>query len=97
MKLLTMAALAALLSTGTAVAQETGSTGGAGSDPATYLAGPNISKFYTDETRTTVRPPAEFKKVWEEMNDADRADIKRVCSQNRDVSYNPLCTNVSAM
>ena len=66
-------------------------------DAPTYLAGPNVSKFYTDDSRKTVRPPAEFKKVWDEMNDVDRADIKRVCFQNRDVSYNPLCTNVSGM
>jgi hypothetical protein len=97
MKPLTAATLAILLSTGMAVAQEsTGQSSGA-PDAPTYLAGPNVSKFYTDDSRKTVRPPAEFKKVWDEMNDVDRADIKRVCSQNRDVSYNPLCTNVGAM
>ena len=62
-----------------------------------YLTGPNISKFYTDDSRKTVRPPAEFKKVWDEMNDVDRADVKQACSANRDNSYNPLCTNVKAM
>ena len=42
-----------------------------------------------------LRPPAEFKKVWDEMNDAEpRTKSKQVCSQNRDVSYNPFCTNV---
>jgi hypothetical protein len=99
MKILTAAAVAILLSSGLAVAQETSATGKSSgtTDAATYLAGPNITKFYTDDTRTTVRPPAEFKKVWDEMNDVDRADIKQVCSQNRDVSYNPLCTNVKGM
>ena len=101
MKLLTAAALAALLSTGMAFAQETSSTlpgkESGTTDAATYLAGPNTSSFYTDDSRKNVRPPAEFKKVWDEMNDVDRADIKQACSQNRDVSYNPLCTNVKAM
>ena len=99
MKLLTAAALAALLSTGMAVAQETSATGKSSgtTDAATYLVGPNISKFYTDDTRTNVRAPAEFKKVWDELNDVDRAEIRQVCAQNRDVSYNPFCTNVSGM
>ena len=101
MKLLTIAALAALLSPGMAVAQETGSTApgkqSGTTDAATYLAGPNISKFYTDDSRKNVRPPAEFKKVWGELNDVDRAEIKQVCAQNRDVSYNPFCTNAAGM
>jgi hypothetical protein len=30
---------------------QTGSTQGGNSDPAAYLAGPNIQRFYTDEAR----------------------------------------------
>ena len=101
MKLFTSAAIAVLMSSGVAFAQDNTATGntknGSGSDPGNYLTGPKIQRFYTDESRKTVRPPAEFKKVWNELNDADRADIKRACSANRDVSYNPLCTNVGAM
>ena len=101
MKLLTAAALAALLSAGMAFAQQTGSTlpgkESGTTDAATYLAGPNTTPFYTDDSRKNIRPPAEFTRVWNEMNDVDRADMKRACSQNRDVSYNPLCTNVKAM
>lgn len=101
MKLFSAAAIALLLSSGMAFAQTTGATppgkNSGTTDAATYLAGPKTAKLYADHSRKVIRPPAEFKKVWGEMNDADRADIKRVCSANRDVSYNPLCTNVGAM
>jgi hypothetical protein len=101
MKLFTAAAVAILMSSGMAFAQDanttTNSTTRVDTDPGNYLAGPKIQEFYTDESRTNVRPPAEFKKVWEKMNDADRADVKQACSANRDVSYNPLCTNVGSM
>ena len=66
-------------------------------DPGNYLNGPKTQDFYTDESRTNVRPPAEFKQVWDKMNETDRADVKQACSANRDVSYNPFCTNVGGM
>ncbi len=103
MKILRAAAIAILLASGMAYAQDnttTGATGGGGPaderDP-NYLTGPTTRTLFTDETRTTVRPPAEFKAAWEKLNDADREDIRRACSANRDVSYNPLCTNAKAM
>src|SRR5688500_1246804 len=78
MKLFTTAAVAIVMSAGVAFAQDTtGSTTGADTDPAIYLAGPKTQEFYTDESRTKVRPPAEFKQVWEKLNDADRADVKQ--------------------
>ena len=61
MKLFAAAALAIALSTGTALAQQTNSTSDSEGDAATYLKGPKVSAFYTDESRTAVRPPAEFK------------------------------------
>jgi hypothetical protein len=97
MKLFTTAAVAIVISSGVAFAQDTTGSTSADTDPAIYLAGPKTQEFYTDESRTKVRPPAEFKQVWEKLNDADRADVKQACSANRDVSYNPLCTNVKAM
>ena len=62
-----------------------------------YLTGPKTKTLFTDETRKTVRPSAEFKAAWEALNDVDREDIKRACTANRDVSYNPLCTNAKGM
>lgn len=96
MKLFSAAAIAILLSSGMAYAQDNSSdnTQGRDTDPANYLTGPKTQDFYTDESRKSVRPPAEFKQVWDKMNDTDRADIRQACSANRDVSYNPLCTNV---
>jgi hypothetical protein len=102
MKILRAAAVAVLLASGMAYAQDNTTTGATGSGPAgdrdpNYLTGPTTRTLFTDETRTTVRPPAEFKAAWEELNDADREDILRACSANRDVTYNPLCTNAKAM
>jgi hypothetical protein len=100
MKLFTAAAVASLMSLGVAFAQDntqTGSTTSADTDPGNYLTGPKTQTLFTDETRKTVRPPAEFKAAWEALNPADREDIKQACSANRDVSYNPLCTNAKGM
>ncbi len=98
MKLVLAAAAAILLASGMVYAQDNSSnTQGRDTDPGNYLNGPKTQDFYTDESRTNVRPPAEFKQVWDKMNDTDRADIKQACSANRDVSYNPFCTNVGGM
>ena len=100
MKLFAAAMVAVLISSGLAPAQDntqTGSTTGAETDPGNYLAGPKTQPLFTDETRTTVRPPAEFKAAWEALNPADREDIKQACAANRDVSYNPMCTNAKGM
>ena len=80
MKMFTAAAVAILLSPGMAFAQETGSTDGASSDPAAYLAGPNIQRFYTDEAMTTLRPEAEFKTNWQAMSAEDQAKAKQACT-----------------
>lgn len=97
MKLFVAAALAIAMSTGIVVAQETGSTQDSEGDATTYLQGPKVNELYTDESRTAVRPPDEFKEVWSRMNPADQEDIRRACTANRDVRYNPLCTNVASM
>ena len=100
MKMLKAAAIAILLSSGMAHAQDntqTGSTTGASSDPAAYLAGPNIQRFYTDEARTTLIPEADIKTQWNAMPEAGRASLKQACSGNKDNRYNPLCTSVGAM
>ena len=100
MKLFAAAAVAILMSSGLALAQDntqTGSTTSDDSDPGNYLTGPKTQTLFTDETRKTVRPPAEFKAAWEALNPADREDSKQACSANRDVSYNPMCTNAKGM
>lgn len=103
MKLFTTAAAALLLSSGMAFAQDnmnTGSTGsqnGSGTDAATYLAGPNIHRFYQDEAMTQLKSEAEIKSAWETMSDKERADLKQACMGNKDNRYNPLCSSVQAM
>ena len=99
MKLFTAAAVAVMLSSGMVFAQDktTTSSTSPDTDPGQYLTGPKTEPFFTDSSRKNIRPPAEFKAVWDKLNNADRADIKRVCLQNRDVSFNPFCTNASSM
>ena len=105
MKLFTAAAIAIILSSGVAFAQQdnnnTSSTeegGGGNADGGSkYLTGPKTQPLFTDESRSTVRTPAEFKAAWDKLNPADQKDIKQACTANRDVSYNPLCTNAKAM
>ena len=100
MKYITAAAVAVLLSSGMAFAQDntqTGSTGGANSDPAAYLAGPNIQRFYTDDARTTLVPEADMKTQWNAMSEADRASLKQACSGNKDNRWSTLCNSVGSM
>ena len=97
MKMFTAAAIAVVLSSGMAFAQETGSTDGANSDPGAYLAGPNIQRFYTDEAMTTLRPEAEFKTNWQAMSAEDQAKAKQACSGNKDNRWSTFCNTISAM
>jgi hypothetical protein len=101
MKLFTAAAAAILLSSGMALAQDnttTGATTGAGNDSnANYLTGPNIQRFYTDESMTTLRPEAELKETWEAMNDQDRAEAKQACMSNKDNRWSTLCNSIGSM
>ncbi len=99
MKLFTAAAVAILLSSGAAFAQDNTTTQstGSGADAATYLSGPNIHRFYQDEAMTQLRSEAEMKSAWQAMTDKDRADMKQACMGNKDNRYNPLCNSIKAM
>ena len=100
MKLITAAAVAILLSAGMAFAQDnttTGSTSGADSDPSNYLAGPNIHRFYQDDSMTELKSESELKAAWDAMTDQDRSDLKQACMGNKDNRYNPLCNSIKAM
>jgi hypothetical protein len=100
MKYITAAAVGVLLSSGMAFAQDntqTGSTSGASNDPAAYLAGPNIQRFYTDDARTTLVPEADMKTQWNAMPEADRASLKQACSGNKDNRWSTLCNSIGSM
>lgn len=113
MKIFTTAALALLLSSGTAFAQtegggnEGGSTSGSGTATtggsgnadggSNYLTGNGPSVFYTDESMTTLRPDAEMKSAWEAMNEQDRASAKQACSGNKDTRWSTLCNSIGKM
>lgn len=105
MRLFTTAAVAILLSSGMAFAQDnttTGSTttqnqGGGGSDASNYLTGPNIHRFYQDDSMTELRSEAEMKSTWKAMSEQDRASLLQACMGNKDNRYNPLCNSLKAM
>jgi len=76
----------------------TGSTTGSDNDSnPNYLAGPNIQRFYTDESMNTLRPEVELKSEWQAMTDTERADAKQACMGNKDTRFNPLCNAIGAM
>lgn len=104
MKIFAAAAVAILLTSGmaythtmTGAISSQNSGGSSNYTNPNYLTGRKTQTLFIDDTRNTVRPPSEFKAAWEKLNEADRADIKRACTANRDVSYNPLCTNAKNM
>ena len=101
MRLFTAAAVAVLLTSGMAFAQDSTTTGstneGGGSDASNYLAGPNIHRFYQDDSMTELRSEAEIKTNWEAMSEADRASLLQACMGNKDNRYNPLCNSIRAM
>lgn len=105
MKIFTSAAIAILMSSGMAFAQDNSTTGGdvgqtSGSDSDSnpnYLTGPNIQRFYTDDSMTTLRPEAEFKSAWEGLSEQDRASAKQACSGNKDNRWSTFCNSIGSM
>ena len=110
MKILAAAAVAILVSSGMAFAQDntnTGATTGSDTTGATsgsdndsnpnYLTGPNIQRFYTDNSMTTLRPEPEMKSAWEAMNEQDREAAKQACQGNKDNRWSTLCNSIGTM
>ena len=85
MKILLAASMALLM---------TGASFAADSDNPNYLNGPNIQRFYTDDTMTTMRPEAEIKVMWDEMTEEDRASLSTACEANQDPKHAELCLSM---
>lgn len=105
MKLITAATAALLISGGLAFAQDntttgattTGAAGTVSDGNPNYLTGPNIQRFYTDESMTTLRPETEMKTTWQAMSEEDRASAKQACSGNKDNRWSTLCNSIGSM
>lgn len=106
MKLFTTAALAILLSSGMAYAQAqddtvTGATpdaqAGESSDPANYLAGPNIHRFYQSEDMQELRPEPEIRTTWDAMTQDERDNLRAACVDNTDPRFDQLCVSIQAL
>lgn len=68
--------------------------GGGGTDASTYLTGPNIHQFYTDESLTTLRPVAEIRTTYLALPETDRTSLVVACEKNDDVRFTDLCRNI---
>lgn len=108
MKIVAAAAVAILMSSGMAFAQDNTTTGATGGEAAAsggdnndgnpnYLTGPNIQRFYTDDSMTTLRPEPEMKSAWEAMNEQDREAAKQACQGNKDNRWSTLCNSLGTM
>ncbi len=93
MKILLAASLS-LMMAGASFAQEASSPGSNSSDPANYLAGPNIHQFYTDDTMGTMRSDDEVKSTYMAMSDEDRATLDSACEANTDPKHEALCLSL---
>ena len=102
MRLFTAAAVAILLTSGMAVAQDSTTTGSTdakneasgGTDAATYLTGPNIQRLYHNDSMSELRSEAEMRTAWDAMNEQDQANLRQACMGNKDNRYNPLCNSI---
>jgi hypothetical protein len=100
MKLFFASALAIAMSAGMAFAQDntmTGSTTGADKDPAAYLAGPNIQRFYSDDAKTILIPEAEFKTNWQALSAEEQANYRAACQGTKDSRWSTFCNSIGAM
>jgi hypothetical protein len=103
MKLFTAAAVAILLSSGMAFAQDNTTTGSTtqdndgARDAADYLTGPNIHRFYQDDSMTVLRPEAEIRSTWYAMSEEERANLLQACMGPKDNRFNPLCSSIQAL
>ncbi len=92
-----LAASIALMLTGASFAQtnNSGSTGGSGNDGnPNYLTGPNIQRFYQDDTMTTMKSAAEMKAEMDAMTDEERASLATACESNQDPKFEELCLSM---
>ena len=111
MKIFTAAAVAILLSSGIAFAQDNtttgattgaasgagGATGGANADGGgNYLTGNGPGQFYTDELMTTMRTEAEMKSAWQAMSEEDRANASSLL-RDRYTRWRTLCNSLGTM
>jgi hypothetical protein len=111
MKIFVAAAIAVLLSSGVTFAQDgssnsgtnnattgSGATTGSNNDSGgNYLTGPNLQRFYTDDSMTTLRSDADVKSAWEAMSEQDRENAKQSCAGNKDNRWSAFCNSIGSM
>jgi hypothetical protein len=71
--------------------------GSGATDPGNYLTGPNINRFYSDDTMSTLRSDDEVRSNWDAMSEADRNNLRQACQGNTDARYTSLCDSVGRM
>ena len=83
--------------TGPASGSTTQGDAGGATDPGNYLTGPNVNRFYTDESMSTLRSSDEMKSTWEGMSQSERDNLKQSCQGNKDSRWSALCNSVGSM
>jgi hypothetical protein len=75
----------------------TSSTSSGGEDTPSYLTGPQIREFFTDNNGSTLRSTNDMRTVYGNMSVSDRARLRADCARNQDPRYADLCASVGAM
>jgi hypothetical protein len=75
----------------------TSSTSSGGEDTPSYLTGPQIREFFTDNNMSTLRSTKQLRSVYGGMSVYDRARLRADCEVNQDPRYDDLCASVGAM
>ena len=73
------------------------STSSGGEDTPSYLTGPQIREFFTDNNMSTLRSTKSIQTVYGGMSAYDRARLRADCAVNQDPRYDDLCASVGAM
>ena len=80
-----------------AITGATSSTSSGGEDTPSYLTGPQIRGFFTDNNMSTLRSTKSIQTVYGGMSANDRARLRADCAVNQDPRYDDLCASVGAM
>lgn len=98
-KILSVTAIAFMLASGAAVAQQSTTTGDpAASDKQMSIEDPAVvGPFFTDESMTTLRGEDEFKAAWSAMSADDQTAMKEQCKSTTSIKLKEFCGTVGNM
>jgi hypothetical protein len=75
----------------------TSSTSSGGEDTPSYLTGPQVREFFTDNNMSTLRSTNDMRTVYGGMSATEQRRLRIACETNRDPRYDDLCASVGAL